>query len=204
MRGVAERERGPGREDLGPVAVALTPERRTPSGVEIFDGLVAVLEPAAERGRRLVAVAERVVAAQLVGDVPERDRRVVAIPIGDLLDQLAGVRAEDRRARAPGLPPARVATGPGAAADGRRRDPSLPGRAASHGGGEAVAVPRLTRMPFSCSSSTIASRFLKSYSPGRGSISDQPNTLIATRVIPASRMSATSSAHTSAGHCSGL
>ena len=44
----------------------------------------------------------------------------------------------------------------------------------------------------------------KSYSPGRGSTLAQEKIPAVTMETPASFISATSSAHTSSGHCSGL
>ncbi len=94
----------PGRLDLVPVGVVLGPERRPPGRVQGLEGAVALAQPPAERPRAHVAVAVRVVAAELVGDVPHREGRMVRVAGGDVLHQRQRVPAVDRRARAPALP----------------------------------------------------------------------------------------------------
>ncbi|MNW67550.1 hypothetical protein D3C74_461500 [compost metagenome] len=74
----------------------------------------------------------------------------------------------------------------------------------SHGGGEAVAVARSTAMPFACSSSSTSSSQAKSQVSAVGWSRAHEKIATETMLTPAARMSRTSSAHTSRGHCSGL
>ena len=83
LRRVGEGRRGARGEDLLELVVALGPERGPPRGVERLDRPVAALQPAAERVGGVVGVVERDVAADLVVDVPHRERRVRPVPLGD-------------------------------------------------------------------------------------------------------------------------
>lgn len=74
----------------------------------------------------------------------------------------------------------------------------------SQGGGEAVAVARSTPMPPACSRSMTSSSQPKSQVSRVGWIRAQEKIATDTTVTPASRISRTSSSHTSRGHCSGL
>ena len=94
MGGVHRRHRRPRREDFAPTRVALAPERGAPGIVEAFDGCVASLEPSPERCRGDVAVAEGIVAPELVRHVPERNRRMVTVSFGDDRSQAQRVFAE--------------------------------------------------------------------------------------------------------------
>ena len=91
---------GAGREDLLPVGVALRPEGGAPRLVQLVEVAVAVAQPAAEGVGRDVAVAVGVVAAELVVDVPQDERRVSTEVLGELLDQSELAFPDDRRARA--------------------------------------------------------------------------------------------------------
>src|SRR5581483_3264676 len=75
---------GAGRQDLVPGVVPLAPERGPPGVVE-GDQVVVVAgaQPGTERGRAGVAVAGRVVAAVLVVDVPQGERGVVGVALGE-------------------------------------------------------------------------------------------------------------------------
>src|SRR5207247_6157628 len=72
----------------GPVAVA--PAGGGRRRVRSVEGAMPLPEPAAEVLRRAVAVARGDVAAVLVVHVPERERGVVAVALGQLLDQRGG------------------------------------------------------------------------------------------------------------------
>ena len=111
------RRRRPRRQDLSPVGVVLAPEGGAPCLVQRLDVAVALLQPDPERGRADVAVAPRHVAAELVPDVPQRERRVPGVALGEPLHQREGVLPVHRRARAVGLP----AAGPQSGAVGRHR-----------------------------------------------------------------------------------
>lgn len=74
----------------------------------------------------------------------------------------------------------------------------------SQGGGDAVAVARSTAMPPACSRSITSSSQVKSQSYRVGWMRAQEKIPTETRLTPASRISRTSSFHTSRGHCSGL
>ena len=118
------------RQHLLEVVVALGPERRAPGVVEPRHVVVVpAAQPRAERRRADVAVAAGVVAAELVGHVPQRERRVVAVALGHPGAQLQGVLAVDRRAGAEGLAPA-----------GPQRAPVLGRPAASRGGGASATA----------------------------------------------------------------
>ena len=85
------------RQHLLEVVVALGPERRAPRVVEPRHVVVVpAAQPRAERRRAGVAVAAGVVAAELVGHVPQGERRVVAVALGHPGAQLQGVLAVDR------------------------------------------------------------------------------------------------------------
>ena len=72
-----------GGQHLVEVVVALGPERGAPGVVERVDVVaVAAAQPGAEGRGAHVAVAARVVAAELVADVPQRQRGVVAVALG--------------------------------------------------------------------------------------------------------------------------
>ena len=85
--------RAPRGGDLLPRAVALAPEGRAPGVVERVDRPVALAQPAAERLRAGLAVARADVRAVLVVDVPQRQRRMVAVALG----QRAAIRTAARR-----------------------------------------------------------------------------------------------------------
>lgn len=72
------------------------------------------------------------------------------------------------------------------------------------GGGEAVAVARSTAMPPAWSRSSTSSSHSKSHRSSAGWRRAQEKMATETTVTPASRISRTSSFHTSRGHCSGL
>ena len=197
---VGEGRRDPRRQDLVPVAVVLAPERGAPGVVERVQVAVARAQPAAERGGAHVAVAVRVVAAELVADVPQHERGVVGVALGERLDQPQRVLAVDR-ASSGSTPAGRPATA------GRRRR----ARAGSRGArGSATAAARRWRWP------GRPARRPRAAGPGpgrasrsrtarrRGSSSAQEKMPTLTRSTPASRISPTSSAHVSRGHCSGL
>lgn len=114
LRRVRERQRRAGWQHLLPRGVALAPERGAPGGVECVDRAVPGLQPTAERLGGDVAVAVRVVAAELVRHVPEPHGGVVAVAFGGGADQGESVLAVDRGARAERL----AATGPAGGAVG--------------------------------------------------------------------------------------
>jgi len=120
LRRVAEARRGPWRDHLRPVGVALRPERGAPRRVERVDVVaVAPAQPLPEGLRRDVAVAPRDVAAVLVPDVPQRERRMFGVPRRQRLGEAHRRGPVDRRARAERLAaavPERAATG----VDGQR------------------------------------------------------------------------------------
>ncbi len=76
-----------GWQDLIPVAVLLRPERGRPGPVQLVDGAVTGAQPGAEGRGGVVGVVVGVVAAQLVGDVPGGQGRVVAVPFRHGPDQ---------------------------------------------------------------------------------------------------------------------
>ena len=90
------------------------------------------------------------------------------------------------------------------------RDPSARTGMASgcasvnHGGGDAVGVARITRTPFACSRSSVASSQSNENRPSDGSSIAHENTPTVAVFTRACRMSASSSAQTAASHCSGL
>ena len=110
---VGHRRRDPGRQHLVERRVVLAPEGGAPGVVELLDVAVPVGEPAAEGRGRHVAPAPPVVAAQLVGHVPQPHRRVPTVAARHLLDERQRVLAEHRRAGAPRLPAARPQRVPG-------------------------------------------------------------------------------------------
>src|SRR5260370_15452131 len=73
--------------DLGPVSVGLGPVGGGPAGVEVVEGLVAVLEPGLELLFDIGAIGEIGV---LVVDLPADDVGVVAVALGHLLGDAAG------------------------------------------------------------------------------------------------------------------
>ena len=197
---VGERGSDPRGQDLVEARVALGPERRAPGVVEPLDVGVAVRQPAAERLGAHVAVAQGVVAAQLVADVPERERLVAGVPLGHRGAQPQRVLHEHRRARAVALPPARPqgravggrpAGSPGAAPSARagaRRWPWRGRRGSRRRAGGPGPRP--------------ASRTRSARAPARASAHEKTPTV--TRLTPACCMRRTSSAWTSVDHCSGL
>ncbi len=116
---VREGERRARRQDLFPRRVALAPERRAPRGVERLERAVPVAEPAAEGVGGDVAVAVRVLAAELVRDVPELDRGVVAVALGRGAHQPG--RARGRPGSSGRTPGGRRASGVPSATTGRPR-----------------------------------------------------------------------------------
>ena len=84
LGGVDGRRGEPGRVDVLEVAVALAPEGRAPGLVDRVDRAVRGGEPAAEVGGAGRAVAGGDGDAVLVVDVPHRQRRVVAVALGEL------------------------------------------------------------------------------------------------------------------------
>ena len=94
VRGLGADPRG---QDLRPVAVGLGPERGAPRAVEAVEVAVALLEPGAEGGGGVVAVAGAVV---LVADMPHREGGVVRVALGEPGRHLDDGFLEDRRVRA--------------------------------------------------------------------------------------------------------
>ena len=74
----------------------------------------------------------------------------------------------------------------------------------NQGGGEAVGVASTTRIPLRQSRSSVSSSQPNSYRPSSGSRIDQENTPTVAIFTRASRISASSCAHTLSSHCSGL
>ena len=105
--------------------------------------VVPVAQPGAERRGADVAVAAGVVAAELVGHVPQRERRVVLVALGEGRAQGQRVLAVDRRARAEGLPSPRGERAPVLGDGEHLRVPvGQPRRRRGGGGGEVDADAR--------------------------------------------------------------
>ena len=104
---VRSRRGQPRGKDLVPVAVVLAPERRAPCVVESSHGPVPRTQPPTERNGGVVAVAAPVVGAELVGHVPHREGRMVAIPLRHRFNEDQSALSEHRGARAPRLPTSR-------------------------------------------------------------------------------------------------
>ncbi len=138
LRGVGKGGGAPWRVDLVPVVIALAPEGRAPGLVERIQRTVAPLQPGAKCGRRVIAEAFGDVAAVLIVDVPDRQRRVMAIAFRQARDQFAGRMTPGVRVRAVGLAPSRPQ---GDAIGGLRQAlrvaPGQPGR--GRGGGRRQA-----------------------------------------------------------------
>ncbi|BBE23529.1 hypothetical protein MN0502_24120 [Arthrobacter sp. MN05-02] len=111
LRRVGGREREPGGQDLLPGGVALAPEGGAPRRIERIEIPVASTEPAAERLGGDIAVAQGVVAPDLVGDVPDAQGGVAAVARGHLLHEGEGMVPVDGGAGAEGLAAAGPADG---------------------------------------------------------------------------------------------
>ena len=108
----------PWRDDLVEGCVALAPKGGAPSVVEFIEVAIAVLQPGPEASSAGVAIARGVVAAVLIGDMPQGQRWVVVISRCHFCGQARGITGEGLGRRAPGL----AASGPEAsttAIDGR-------------------------------------------------------------------------------------
>lgn len=90
---VADGRRGPRRVDVLEAGVALAPEGGAPGFVDGVDRAVRRLQPAAEVGGAGVAVAGGDGDAVLVVHVPHRQRRVVAVALGEARGDVRGGRA---------------------------------------------------------------------------------------------------------------
>ncbi len=86
-----------GRLDLAPVGVGVAPERGPPGLVEVVQRSVAGAQPLGEGGPAMVAVT---LAAVLVGKVPEQQRRVILVALGQQRVDDERLLAIDRRAEA--------------------------------------------------------------------------------------------------------
>ncbi len=133
---------GPRRFDLRPGGVALAPEDGAPGLVQRLQGLVALPQPAPEVHGRLLAVAGGDRCAVLVEDVPQRQRRMVGVALGQRGGDAGGGLAvgggavADRAAAAEGQSPAVLG-------DRQRVGVALvePGRGHHRGGGQVHRDP---------------------------------------------------------------
>ena len=201
--GLGKVGRGPRREDLVERAVVLGPEGGAPGVVERVD---VVRIAAASQARKAcgadVAVAQRVVAAELVADVPQGERRMVARTARPSAGTAPG-RARGRPASSGRRPAARPVAEPGPVRGHRehlrvplgqpRRRRRRRGREVDRdpAGVEAVRARRRASRSRSCPSARLQQ--------GPGEHADRH------QVDPGLAASgATSSCWTSTGHCSGL
>ncbi len=99
LGGVDHARRGGGQPDLLPVAVALAPERGAPPGVELVEGAVARTQPVAERVQSVLGVVLRDGHAVLVVHVPERERGVGPVALGERTRDPGGRSPVGGRAR---------------------------------------------------------------------------------------------------------
>jgi hypothetical protein len=97
---VADAGREPGCINLVPFAVLLAPEEGAPGVVQLLQGAVAGLEPAAECGHGVVIVGVADRCAVLVVDMPQDQRGVRGIAAGQLFRDVGGGAAVLRRAGA--------------------------------------------------------------------------------------------------------
>src|SRR5206468_3977963 len=100
QRGIVDRHGACGKGNLLPCRVRLTPERRAPRLVEMFERPIPTLQPALEGSAALLAKAASPMSGKLVVDLPPDHRTVLAVMVCQGCDDLPRIPPVDSSRRA--------------------------------------------------------------------------------------------------------